>query len=100
MAELVIACLLVGVAEYAVCLCRLLELFLGFLVARVLVGVILDGQLAVGLLYVVCRCVPADTQHFIVISLCHINSLSDVDPKLLISGACFIIKPTLDALTG
>ena len=53
MAELVITCTLVGVAKYVVSLGSLLELFFGFLVIGIAVGVIFDGHLFIGLLYLV-----------------------------------------------
>jgi len=44
----VIARALFRVAQYAVCLGRFLEFFLGFLVARILVGVVFKRQFPVG----------------------------------------------------
>ena len=69
--ELVVTCLFVRVAQYAVCFGSLLELFFGLLVARIFVGMILDSQFAVCLFYLGCRCCPLDAKHFIVISFCH-----------------------------
>ncbi len=70
--ELVIFGTLVRVAQYAVSLGCLLELFLGFLVAGVFVRVVLDGFFAVSLLYLIGSCGLGDLKHFVVISLCHI----------------------------
>ena len=53
MTELVIALALLGIAEYIVCLGKLLELLFGFLVPRVLVWVILYGELTIGLLQLI-----------------------------------------------
>jgi hypothetical protein len=68
MAELVILGSLVGIAQHIVSLGRFLEFLLGLLVTRILVGVILDGLLAVGFLYFICRGVLRNAKHFIVIS--------------------------------
>ena len=54
-AELIVACALLGVAEHLIGFSGLLELLLGFLVARVAVGVVLDGHLLIGFLDFVCR---------------------------------------------
>ena len=59
-AELVILLTLLGVAEHVVGLGSLLELLFGFLVARVLVRVVLDGKLLVRVLDLVCTRVLAD----------------------------------------
>ena len=53
MTELVIALALLGIAEYIVCLGKLLELLFSFLVPRVLVWVILYGELTIGLLQLI-----------------------------------------------
>ena len=71
-AELVIAGTFLGIAQHVVGFGCLLELFFRFLVARVLVGVVLDGFLAVCLLYLVGRCVLVDPQYLVVISFFHI----------------------------
>ena len=71
-AELVVTRTLVGIRQHVVGLGGLLELFLGLLVARVLVGVIFYRGLAVGLLYLVGIGVALDAQHLIIIPfLCH-----------------------------
>ena len=72
MAELVVLRLLLGVLQHAVCLGCLLELLLGLLVARVLVGVVFYSHLAIGLLYLIGCCTLVYAQHFIVVSFCHI----------------------------
>ena len=59
--------LLVG--EDLVRLGRFLELLLGLVVARVVVRVVLQGQLPVGFLDVVGRGVAADSEHFVKIAL-------------------------------
>ena len=73
-AKLVIAGALVGVAEHVIGLGSLLEfllgsLFLGIALALLLVGVVLDGQLAIGLLQVIGCGILLHSQHLIVISL-------------------------------
>ena len=71
--ELVVALPFLRVGKHLVCLRCLLEFLLGFLVAGVLIGVILNGFLAVGFLYLVRRRRLRHTQHLIIISfLCHI----------------------------
>ena len=50
MTELVVALALLWIAQYVIGLSKLLELLFGLLVPGVLVGVIFDGELAVGLL--------------------------------------------------
>ena len=73
MSELVVACTLVGVAENVVGLGGLLELLLGFLVARIAVGVVFDGHFLVGLLYLVFRGAFLYAKHLVVVSLfCHV----------------------------
>ena len=64
------------VREHAVSLCCLFELlFCVFLLLLTLsalaVRVVFDGHFLVGLLYFICRGALLDTQHFIVITLCH-----------------------------
>lgn len=71
MAELVVASLLVGVAEDIVGLGSLLEFFLGILVAGVTVGVIFEGQLTVGLFQIVGGGVLVDAENLIIIALSH-----------------------------
>lgn len=51
--ELVVLATLVGVVKHLVSLGSLLELLFRLLVARVAVGVILDGELAVSHLYLI-----------------------------------------------
>ena len=53
MSKLVVTLTFLVVAEHLVCLCSLLKLLLGNLVARVSVGVVLHGEFAVRLLYFV-----------------------------------------------
>src|SRR5690606_25400143 len=72
-AELVVAGLLVGVREHGVGLGRLLELLLGFLVARVLVGVVLERDLPVRALDLVRIRVPRDIQNFVVVALLNLS---------------------------
>ncbi len=72
MAELIVTGTFVGVRQHIVCLGRLLEFLFGLLVTRVFIGVVLDGRLAVSLLYFVSVSVFLDAQHFVVIPLfCH-----------------------------
>lgn len=52
-AELVVLLAFLGVVEHVVGLSGLLEFLLGLLVARVAVGVVLDGELAVSSLYLI-----------------------------------------------
>ena len=72
MTELVIALTLLRIAQYVIGLSQFLELLFGFLVPRVLVGVIFDSELAVGLLQFVGRSTLSYAEDFVVISLfCH-----------------------------
>ena len=77
MSELVVLGLLVSIAEDRICLSCLLELLLGFLVARILVRVVFDGQFSIGLLYFLSCGILAHAQHFIIISFCHIVRMLD-----------------------
>ena len=70
-AELVVAGAFVGIAQHVIGFRCFLEFLFRFLVARVLVGVILDGFLAVGFLYLVGRCVLVYSQYLVVISFFH-----------------------------
>ena len=65
----VVAPALVRVAEDAVGLGRLLEALLGLLVAGVAVGVVLEGELAVGGLDLLLRGVARDAEHLVVVAL-------------------------------
>jgi len=69
MAKLVVGLSLAGVGENLVGLLGLLEKLFGFRVVGVAVGMMLHRQTAIGLLDVVIRGVPIDTQHFVVIAL-------------------------------
>ena len=77
MAVLVIALALRGVAQHLVGLVDLLEPGLGLLVAGIQVGVVLLGQLAVGLLDLIVRGGAVYAQHLVVISFifCHTTHL-------------------------
>ena len=68
-AELVVVAALVGVAQDLVGLGGLLELLFRFLVAGILVGVELEGLLAVRLLDLFARGVLVHAQHFVVVAL-------------------------------
>ena len=74
-AETVVTLFLVGIAQHIICLGSLLELLLGFLVSRILVGMIFDGHFPVGLLYLFCRGILANSKDLIIISFCH-NALN------------------------
>ena len=68
-AELVVARTQFGAREDLVALGGFLEFFLGFLVARIAVRVVLHGQLAVGLLDLVLRGAAVEAEHFVAIAL-------------------------------
>src|SRR5229473_1668535 len=68
-AEAVVAGALLRVGEHLVRLGDLLELLLGLLVAFVLVGVELDGELAEGALQLLRGAGPFDAEHFVVVVL-------------------------------
>ena len=70
-AELVVFCLFVRVAQHIVGLSSLLELLLSLFVAGIAVGMVLQGQFAVGFLQLIGSGVLAHSKHFVVISLCH-----------------------------
>ena len=70
-AERVILLPLLWVMQHVVSLGGLLELRLGLFVAGVAVGVILDGYLAVRLLYLVFRGLLVNAEHLVVVSLIH-----------------------------
>ena len=71
MPELVVTCALVGVAQHLVCLGGLLKFLFGHLVARIFVGVKLDGFFAVSLFYLVGRRSFRYAKHFVIISFFH-----------------------------
>ena len=72
MTELVVALALLWIAQYVIGLSKLLELLFGLLVPGILVGVIFDGELAVGLLQLFGRSALSYAKDFIVIFLfCH-----------------------------
>ena len=68
--ELIVALALVGVTQHVIGLGQLLELLLGLLIPGVLIGVVLDGELAIGLLQLVGRSALAHPEYLVVISLC------------------------------
>lgn len=73
-AVLVVPGLFIGVGQDLIRLVDLLELFLGGLVAGVLIGVVFHGQLAVGLFDLGVGRVFLDAQHLVIISfvlICH-----------------------------
>ena len=65
MAPLVIFCTLVGVAQYIVGFGSFLEFLLGFLVAGILVGVILQRQLTVSFFKLIGGGVFLYTEYFV-----------------------------------
>ena len=70
-AELIVLLSLLRVMQHVVSLGRFLELFLGFLVARISVRVILYGDFPICFLYFVLRGILAHSKNFIIISFCH-----------------------------
>src|ERR1019366_1310224 len=68
MAVTIIGGALVGIAEDVIRLANFLEFFLGSFVARVLVRVKLNSELAIRLFQIFSRNVLADAQHFVVIA--------------------------------
>ena len=83
-AVLVVELALFRVRKHLVCLVDLLELFLGFLVAGVIVRVVLHGQLAVSLFDLRVGGRLGYTQHFVVITflLCHNPITSRISSNL------------------
>ena len=73
-AELVVGGALLRVGQDFVRFLRLLELFLGALVVRIAIRVMLHRELAIGLLDVLFRCVAVEAQHRVVVAFfCHIQ---------------------------
>jgi hypothetical protein len=70
-AEGVVALALVGIAEDAVGLRRLLEALLGLLVPGVAVGVVLERELAVGGLHLLLGGVSGDPEDLVIVALRH-----------------------------
>src|SRR5262249_55342095 len=68
-AEAVVACSPVGIGQNLIGLADLLEALLGLRIARVLVRVILERQLAVGLLQILVAAGPGNAQHLVVVAL-------------------------------
>ena len=68
---LVIFCTLVGVAQYIVGFGSFLEFLLGFLVAGILVGVILQRQFTVSFFKLIGGGVFLYTEYFVIISFFH-----------------------------
>jgi len=74
MAELVVLNTFLRVGQYFVCLGNLFELLFGLFVPLIFVRMVLDGQLAVGLLDFGFGSIPMNAQHLVVIALfpvCH-----------------------------
>jgi len=71
MAELVVGGPLSGIAQGLVGLLGLLETLFGLLVARITIGMVFLRQSPEGLLQLRLAGVPADAQHFVIVSLRH-----------------------------
>ena len=69
--ETVVLGALLRVAQHVVGLGGLLEELLGLLVSGILVGMVLDGHLLVGALDLVLGSVLGNSQHLVVVALCH-----------------------------
>src|SRR3990167_7488076 len=63
----IVALSLIGVAQYLIGLCRPLETLLGTLIPGVSVGMVLQGHLPIGLLYVFLRGVSIYTKDAVII---------------------------------
>ena len=71
-AKLIILLAFLRIVQNVVCLCGFLKLLLSFLIARITVWVIFDGDGSIRLLYLVLCSVLVNAQHFIIVSfLCH-----------------------------
>jgi hypothetical protein len=64
-----------GVPQDLISFGGFLEAFLGFLVARVSIGMVFEGQFSVGLLDLFLFGLSRDPQHFIIVTLIHITSI-------------------------
>ena len=93
MAELVVGRAFFRIAQHLVGLADLLEFFLGGLVVGIFVGMILDGQFAVGLFDLIRRGAFLDAEQFVVIGLGHYSS-SPFSGSLFSPGA---VATTTDA---
>jgi hypothetical protein len=75
--EAVVGGPLLIVIEHLVGLLGFLEAVLGGVVVGISIGVVLHCKAAVGLLQVIGRCIPVNTQYFVVVSLAHSTALFD-----------------------
>src|SRR6185503_2390410 len=67
--ESIVGGALLRIAEHAVSLGRLLESLFSFLVIRIAIRVMVHGQPAIGGLQGLVVCVPANAEHFVIVSL-------------------------------
>ena len=74
-AVLVIGSALLRVAQYFISFLRFLEMFLGFRIVRIAVGVMLHRQLAISLFDIFVRSIAVDAENFIVVFFCHIPGI-------------------------
>ena len=72
MSELVVTLTFLGVMQHFVSFCGLFEFVLCIFVARIAVGMVLDGEFLVSFLDFVFACGLLYAQHFVVVSFCHI----------------------------
>jgi len=75
MPEAVVGGPLLIVIEHLVSLLGFLEAILGGIVVGIAIGVVLHREAAIGLLKVIGRRIPADTQDFVVVTLAHSTAL-------------------------
>lgn len=72
-AEAVIVGAAFGIAQHVVGFRGFLELLFRLGIVRIVVGMILERQFSVGVLYLVVRSISGDAQNFIIIALAHEN---------------------------
>ena len=66
---------LLRVVQDLVGLGRFLKVFLGFLVPRIAIGMIFEGQLPIGLLYLIFIGLTRDAQDLVIVSLTHASAI-------------------------
>src|SRR6185437_4873473 len=96
MAEAIVGSALVRVAQHLVGLARLLESFIGRVVSRVAIGMVLERLLAICALKLLFRGLARDPQHFVVIGFAHLRPCSL--PLAVANGAAFQLSALLEYL--
>ena len=85
-AVLVVGGAFLRVAQGFISLAQFLEFFLGGLVTRIFVGMIFQGQLAIGLLDLLLAGIAVHAQNLVVVAFCHIGQAAGLRATTTLAG--------------